>query len=257
MNGYSDYQTLQVRWEEQLCFIQLYRPNDKNTINETLIKECSEVIQECEAKAKIVVLEGLKEVFCFGADFNAMAETESSTVSSNPEPLYDLWLQLALGSFVSVAHVKGQANAGGMGFVASCDLVLADSHAMFSLSELLFGLMPACVLPFLIRKLGFQKAHAMTLMTKPVTAKEAFEWGLVDAYGENSAAVLGKHLRRLKCLNKTAITRYKRYMNTLDSTLLESKEKALSANLEVFNDTENRDKITRYIKTGKFPWELD
>jgi len=255
MNGSNNYQTLQVRWEEQLCFLQLYRPNDKNTINATMIKECTEVIQECEARAKIVILEGLKEVFCFGADFAAMAEADSLTPSSSPEPLYDLWLQLAQGSFVSIAHVQGQANAGGVGFVAACDLVLANNHTSFSLSELLFGLMPACVLPFLIRKLGFQKAHAMTLMTKPITVKEAFAWGLVDAYEENSDSLLRKYLLRLRRLNKTAITRYKRYMNTLDTTLADSKEKALAANLEVFNDVENRDKITRYIKTGKLPWE--
>ena len=164
--------------EEDLCFLQIYRPDDKNTINDTLVKECVQVIEECEIRAKIVVLEGLDEVFCFGADFGAMAQADSGASDSGPEPMYNLWLQLARGSFVSIAHVRGQANAGGMGFVAACDLVLADQTALFSLSELLFGLMPACVLPFLIRKVGFQKAHAITLMTKPVGVKDAMAMGI-------------------------------------------------------------------------------
>nr|WP_269820011.1 enoyl-CoA hydratase-related protein [Bacillus velezensis] len=42
----------------------------------------------------------------------------------------------------------GVANAGGIGFVAASDIVIADDTAVFSLSELLFGLFPAMVLPF-------------------------------------------------------------------------------------------------------------
>ncbi len=255
MSGSNNYQTIRVRWEEDLCFLQIYRPDDKNTINDTLVKECVQVIEECEIRAKIVVLEGLDEVFCFGADFGAMAQADSGAPGSSPEPMYNLWLQLARGSFVSIAHVRGQANAGGMGFVAACDLVLADQTALFSLSELLFGLMPACVLPFLIRKVGFQKAHAITLMTKPVGVKDAMAWGLVDDCEENSSALVRKHLLRLRRLNKTAIARYKRYINSLDTWLEDSKEKAMAANLEVFSDIENLNKIARYVKTGEFPWE--
>lgn len=255
MNGSHNYQTIRVRWENDVCFLQLYRPNDKNMINDVLVKECTHVIKECESMAKVVILEGLDECFCFGADLGAMAQEDFQTLSSNPEPLYNLWLQLARGSFVSIAHVRGQANAGGMGFAVSCDLVLADQTARFSLSELLFGLMPACVLPFLIRRVGFQKAHAMTLTTKPVGVKDALALGLVDGWEENSSALVHKYLSRLKCLNKTAITRYKRYMNSLDTLLEESKDRALAANMEVSIDMGNISRITRYIKTGKFPWE--
>lgn len=254
MNGLNNYQTLKVRWEDTICYIQMYRPQDNNTINDTLIQECSEAIDECQNKATVVVLEGLKETFCFGADFNAMAKANSEN-SASPEPLYDLWLKLAQSSFVSVAHVEGKANAGGIGFVAACDLVFASDKSVFSLSELLFGLMPACVLPFLIRKVGFQKAHAMTLMTKPVSVEEAHNWGLVDKYDANSSTLLRRSLLRLRRLNKNAIERYKRYMNALDTTLNDHKSKALNTNLEVFNDSENRAKIKRYIETGQFPWE--
>lgn len=257
------YGTLKIRFEEDLCWLQLHRPEAKNTINDILIDECRQVLDRCHQQAKIVILEGLPEVFCFGGDFQAMAAqvsvaplaTSGSDVTSDPELIYDLWRQLSTGPFVTLAHVRGQANAGGIGFVAACDLVLADSRAQFSLSELLFGLMPACVLPFLIRRMGFQKAHAMTLTTKPVGVEEAHRWGLVDAYAEDSQALLRQHLLRLRRLNKTAIQRYKTYINHLDSSLDEAKFKALAANREVFTDKDNLDKIARYVKTGQFPWE--
>ncbi len=258
MGMITNYEAIQVRFDEDVCFIQIHRPEANNSINDRLIEEFTEVLNRCEESVKIVVLEGLPEVFCFGADFKGIQETLDNAEQhqeQNPEPLYDLWLQLASGPFITIAHVRGKANAGGVGFVAACDVVLCEEKAIFSLSELLFGLMPACVLPFLIRRMGFSKANYMTLMTQPVSARQARDWGLVDAYEENSENLLRKHLLRFRRLSKKGISRYKRYMNTLDNFSMISKAKALEANREVFSDQNNLEKIARYVKTGQFPWE--
>ncbi|EDP94614.1 enoyl-CoA hydratase/isomerase [Kordia algicida OT-1] len=250
----TNYDTLQVKLKDEICFIQIDRPEENNTINDRLIHEFKAVLEVCETEAKIVVIEGLPEVFCFGADFKAINENTDNQ-EQNPEPLYDVWLQLATGSFVSIAHVRGKANAGGVGFVAACDIVLCEDKAVFSLSELLFGLMPACVLPFLIRRMGFAKANYLTIMTQPVNAQQALEWGLVDACEENSKNLLRKHLLRLRRLNKAGVARYKKYMNKLDSLPENSKSDAIAANIEVFSDEENVNKIKRFVNTGQFPWE--
>jgi polyketide biosynthesis enoyl-CoA hydratase PksH len=223
-----------------------------------LIDEFTKVLALCEESIKIVVLEGSPEVFCFGADFKGIQKNLTNVEKheeQNPEPLYNLWLKLAFGPYITIAHVRGKANAGGVGFVAACDVVLCEEKAVFSLSELLFGLMPACVLPFLIRRMGFSKANYMTLMTQPISAKQAHDWGLVDAYEEKSENLLRKHLLRLRRLSKTGISRYKRYMSTLDEVLVKSKSKALEANIEVFSDQNNMEKIAQYVLTGQFPWE--
>ncbi|SPF49154.1 putative polyketide biosynthesis enoyl-CoA hydratase PksH [Candidatus Desulfosporosinus infrequens] len=250
------YQTIQVRFQEPICFIQFYRPEANNTINDLLIKECLQVLELCEEAITVVVLEGLPEVFCFGADFQGIHERMVTGEQSvqNPEPLYQLWLKLATGPYITIAHVRGQANAGGVGFVAACDIVLADQTAQFSLSELLFGLFPACVLPFLIRRIGFQKAHYMTLMTQPILVQQAHSWGLVDAYDVQSESLIRKHLLRLKRLSKKGILRYKRYMSSLDA-LQQSKSLALAANQEVFSDPQNIEWILRFVDQRKFPWE--
>ena len=249
-----NYQTLKVRFEDKICFLQFHRPEANNTINGQLIDECIQVLAMCDETITIVVLEGLPEVFCFGADFQGMAD-EQQGGENNPEPLYDLWSKLATGPYVTIAHVRGKANAGGVGFVAACDIVLADQTAQFSLSELLFGLMPACVLPFLTRRMGFQKAHYLTIMTQPISVQQAHSWGLVDAYDDQSAGLLRRHLLRLRCLSKTGVSRYKRYMNKVNDVISNSKSAALAANKEVFSDSSNLEGIVRYVKTGQFPWE--
>jgi 3-carboxymethyl-3-hydroxy-acyl-[acp] dehydratase len=251
------YATLKVRFQDSTCFVQIDRPEANNTINGQLISECNDVLSRCEESATVVVLSGSPEVFCFGADFAALASTAAlaGRHDDGPGPLYDLWMRLATGPYVSVAHVRGKANAGGVGFVAASDIVLADGTAQFSLSELLFGLLPACVLPFLVRRIGFQRAHYLTLATQPVPAARACEWGLVDAVDADSEALLRRHLLRLRRLSRTAIRRYKAYMLRISQPLADLKAPAVAANLEVFSDPENLAGIARYVQHGVFPWE--
>jgi polyketide biosynthesis enoyl-CoA hydratase PksH len=257
MSGVMTYETIKVQFQEPICFLQIDRPQANNTINSQLVAECNEVLSACEDSTTVVVLSGSAEVFCFGADFKAIAGTSKTAQEQDPGPgpLYDLWLRLATGPYVTISHVRGKANAGGVGFVAASDIVLADETAQFSLSELLFGLYPACVLPFLIRRVGFQKANYFTLMTQPISAKQACEMGLVDAYEPVSEALLRRHLQRLRRLSKTAIRRYKTYLSRISVPLQNLKSPAVSANLEMFSDADNLQAITRYVERGLFPWE--
>lgn len=259
MAAADNYATIRVRVDEDIRFLQIHRPEAGNTIDERLISELTHALRACAGSAKVVVLEGLPDVFCAGADF---AELQSrfdagERAGQDPAPLYDLWHTLASGPFISVAHVRGRVNAGGVGFVAACDIVLAEIKATFSLSELLFGLMPACVMPFLARRMGFAKANYLTLMTQSIPATLALDWGLVDAVEEHSESLLRKHLLRLRRIDRGGIVRYKRYAAQLDESLRSARPKALEANMEVFSDPEILRNIARYVKTGAFPWERD
>lgn len=287
------YRTIRVRFQDSICFLQLHRPASNNTINGEMVEECRDVLARCEESATVVVIEGLPEVFCFGLDFQTVGQARGASAlrassgagalgegaaeavgaakfapttaplegaegaegAEGPEPLYDLWTQLAAGSFVSVARVQGKVNAGGVGFVAACDIVLSDESAVFSLSELLFGLMPAIVMPFLVRRVGFQRAHYLTLMTKPITARRAFELALVDDCDANIESLLRMHLLRLRRLSKAAVGRYKRYMGDVNDSLRQLRPLATRANRDVFSDPSNLEKITRFVQTGQFPWE--
>lgn len=250
------YQTIKVRFQGATCFLQLHRPEANNTINAQLVEECLHVLALCEESVSVLVLEGLPDVFCLGADFQGIrdAAVEGSGTQQRPGPLYELWTKLAQGPYVTVSLARGRTNAGGVGFLAASDIVLADQAAQFSLSELLFGLFPALVLPFLVRRIGYQKANYLTLMTHAVSVQQAQALGLVDAWDADPEALLRKHLLRLKCLSKTGVASYKRYMGALDPTVSLSRDLALEANRQIFSDPLNLQGIVRYVETGEFPW---
>ena len=135
------YETLQTRWQDSICFVQFDRPQANNTINQRLVEECHQVLDACERSATVVVFSGNAEVFCFGADFQDIRDrTENGRPpETGPDRLYDLWLRMASGPYIVVSHVRGQANAGGHGFVAASDVVQADDTARYSLSQLMCG----------------------------------------------------------------------------------------------------------------------
>lgn len=258
MPAVADYRSIRVRMDASVCTITLALPDEGNPISRVLVEEIGLALDAHEAQATVVVLEGSPEVFCIGADFKGMQrdmQAGSPLRDHVPEQTYALWRRLACGPFISLAYARGKVNAGGVGFVAACDMVLSDDTALFSLSEMMFGLTPACVLPFLARRIGLVKADYMTLSTQPVTAAQALAWGLVDACESDGTRLLRKHLMRLGRLRKPAILRHKQYSNQLDASLDTAMPLALQTNIAAFSDPVNLDNIGRYVATGRFPWE--
>ena len=254
--NHQNLKTLAVTVNEKVCRVQFNRPEAGNSINAQLVEEFDVITRYCaEAQngISILLLEGNSEVFSSGGDFNAAA---SGNTGPDAAQLYDIWHRMATGSFVSISLVEGRVNAGGVGFIAASDIVLAGPSATFGLSEMLFGLFPACVLPFLIRRIGRQKAHYMTLMTKTLDAQEALSWHLVDQTSDNTALLLRQHLTRLQRLDRQAITVYKSYITGIQSDDLQAAKKpAVDANQSMFANANIQANIKRYVNELKFPWE--
>lgn len=255
----SVLRTVRVRLDPPVCHLTLYRPDANNAINGEMIDECVRVVAACERDCTVLIIEGLPDVFCVGADFQAVrdqARSGGAVDSDAAARLYALWSAIASGAFVSVAHVRGQANAGGVGFAAACDIVLADSNAWFSLSEMLFGIYPACVLPFLIRRIGVQRANYMTLSTQPVQSDLACQWGLVDAHHANSEVLVHRHLSRLKRLSKESLRHYKHYLQRIADDPADVAATAVASNRAMHTLPGVVEGIAKFVETGRLPWEV-
>lgn len=126
------------------------------------------------------------KAFCLGMDLDKLGESlNSSSEQDNRRAAVQAYGTLleCIGSCAKpvVALVGGPVKAGGIGLVAACDIVLASSSASFELSEVLFGLIPANVLPYLLsRRMGVQKARYLILSAKCLDGSEAQNCGLVD-----------------------------------------------------------------------------
>ena len=252
------YETIKIEEQRNVLTLRIFRPEANNSINTTLVKELMAILNHYETipGIKVIVLEGMPDNFCTGMDFKAINAGDPDTLAdTDPNGYYEILKHFSMCSKVIISKVEGKVNAGGIGFVAASDIVIADEKATFGLSEALFGLLPACVMPFLIRRIGYQKALWMTITTQAISSQRAHQIGLVDELSSNANDTLRKSLLRLTKLDVDTIKDLKDYMSKLwiinDQTQLIAVNKIAS----LLNSEKVQSNIINFIQNGKFPWD--
>ena len=103
------YQTLRIREQPGVRFIQLYRPEAHNALNDTLIQELTSILTvlDEDTSVNVVVLEGLPEVFCSGMDFQEYIHGNGGEEGRMMDA-FALFRQLTTSSKIIVAKVEGK-----------------------------------------------------------------------------------------------------------------------------------------------------
>jgi enoyl-CoA hydratase/carnithine racemase len=86
-----------------------------------------------------------------------------------------------------IAEVAGVATAAGCQLVATCDLAIAAHEATFATPGVRIGLFCSTPMIALTRAIGRKRALEMLLTGKPITARTAADWGLINAVVDRSA----------------------------------------------------------------------
>lgn len=183
MGPEKTYETILFSVTDEVARITLNRPKLRNAFNEVMLGELLDVLSKILARedARVVVLTGSGTCLCAGADLNWLKRDLSYDENVKEflhlaEVLYRIY---SLPKPV-VARVNGPAIGGGIGFVATCDLVVAVDTAKFSFSEVRIGVVPACISPYLVRRVGEKACREFFLTSERLTADKALSCGLVN-----------------------------------------------------------------------------
>ena len=181
----TSFQTIEVRREDKVAWISLNRPDVRNAFNEVMIGELIQAIdavQEDDA-VRVVVLTGKGKAFCAGADLNWMKKMKAFTYEENLKDaleLAELMFRLYHLPKPTIARVNGASIGGSNGLVAACDIAIASHRAEFSMSEVKIGLVPACIGPYVLKKVGENACRALFLTGERISADQAKAAGLVN-----------------------------------------------------------------------------
>jgi methylglutaconyl-CoA hydratase len=80
----------------------------------------------------------------------------------------------------TIARVQGAAYGGGVGLVACCDIAVASADAVFCLSEVKVGLIPATISPYVVRAIGQRASRRYFTTAELITAEKAHALGLIS-----------------------------------------------------------------------------
>jgi methylglutaconyl-CoA hydratase len=164
--------------------ITLARPERHNAFDAAMIAELSAAFEQvaADSSARVVLLEASGASFCAGADLTWM---KASAAYSRDENQRDAMALATLMERVDrcpcpvIAVVQGAAYGGGVGLIAACDIAIGARSAMFALSEVRLGLIPAVVSPYVVAAIGARASRRYFLTAERFSADEAWRLGLL------------------------------------------------------------------------------
>jgi enoyl-CoA hydratase/carnithine racemase len=205
------YDTLLVDIRDGIARVTLNRPDVRNALNQTMLRELDAALGalERDPAARVIVLSGAGDkAFCAGADLKSVGD-RGTTLQARESfgGLARILEAIPRMRIPVIAQVHGFALAGGCGLAAGCDIVVAADDAVFGLPELKVGLVPAIVMAPILRSVGRKRGLLMILSGEQIPAREAYEMGLVSRLvprGSLSEAV-SDLARALAGLSPTAV----------------------------------------------------
>ena len=204
MNSFS---TIEFERQADLGIVWLNRPEIHNAFNEVMIQElidCFEMINRME-DVRIVILRGRGKSFCAGADLNWMRGVAQYTFEQNFKESLNLskcFFTIYTCTKPTIAVVHGAAIGGANGLLAACDIAIAEDNATLSLSEVKIGVVPACISPYVTKRVGEYGSRELMLTGRRIRGKEAEHYRLVNK--SLPAEELEAHLQSLIDLLRTS-----------------------------------------------------
>lgn len=164
--------------------VTLNRPEQHNAFDDGMIAELIELLGQLEQddRVRVLVLRAAGKSFSAGADLNWMRRMADYDLARNTDDamqLAELMRRLNCFPKPTIALVQGAAYGGGVGLIACCDIAIASKQALFCLSEVKLGLIPAVISPYVIEAIGARAARRFMLTAERFSAEQACRLGLV------------------------------------------------------------------------------
>jgi methylglutaconyl-CoA hydratase len=180
-----NYQTLTFDRADGVARITFSRPEIHNAFNAQMIEELYELFDRLnrDRSVRVVILTGEGKSFCAGADLNWMRAVKDYSYEKNFSEslkLAEVFHLIYSCPRPVIGRINGAAIGGGTGFVAVCDIAIASTSAVFSFSEVKIGVVPACISPYVIKRVGEGRAREFFLTGERLSAEQALQSGLIN-----------------------------------------------------------------------------
>nr|WP_082973328.1 crotonase/enoyl-CoA hydratase family protein [Mycobacterium sp. E2327] len=172
-----------VEHRGNVMVITINRPEARNAVNAAVSIGIGDALEQAQhdPDVRAVVITGAGDKsFCAGADLKAISRRENLYHPEHGEWGFAGYVHHFIDK-PTIAAVNGTALGGGTELALASDLVVADERATFGLPEVKRGLIAAAGGVFRIMdQLPRKVAMELLLTGEPITASDAFEWGLIN-----------------------------------------------------------------------------
>jgi enoyl-CoA hydratase/carnithine racemase len=178
------YETLKIAREGSIAILSFNRPEAMNALSTQTARDLLAALEQLEQDsgvfAVVLTAEGDK-AFCVGADLKERKNMSREDMKRQRALFVRTFTAVAEFAKPLVAAVNGFALGGGCEFALCCDFIIASEKAAFGLPEVGLAIIPGGggtqLLP---RVIGRNKAKELIFTGRRISAREAYELGLVN-----------------------------------------------------------------------------
>jgi methylglutaconyl-CoA hydratase len=241
----------------------LNRPEKHNAFDDKIIADLLQFLDNIEDddSIRVLVLRAAGKSFSAGADLDwmrRMADYDFEQNLADARQLARLMYRLNRFNKPVIALIQGASFGGGVGLIACCDIAIASSDAIFSLSEVRLGLIPSVISPYVIAAIGSRAARRYFLSGERFDAACALQLGLIHEVVESETleASLGQCIDALLISGPGAQTAAKLLIQqvqgrAIDESLIEETARRIA---EVRACDEAREGLSAFLEKRKPDW---
>jgi enoyl-CoA hydratase/carnithine racemase len=200
--------------DDRIAVLTLDSPANRNALSRRLVADLAAQLAEAGADESLhgVLLRSSHPVFCAGADLKEAATVDMVEVARG---IIALQRSIAALPVPVVCRLDGPVRAGGLGLVASSDIVVCRDDVTFALTEVRLGLAAAVISIPLRARISPRAASDWFLTGRSVDADEAREQGLVTSVvpADEVDAVTARVLDDLRAGARQGLVEAKRLLN--------------------------------------------
>lgn len=208
---------VRLELHDGIATITLDSQHNRNALSRRLVAELADRLDRAEtASARAIVLRHEGPAFCAGAD---LKERSAGDGPADSTPFVDVMRRLMDMPRPTIAAVEGAVRAGGIGLMASCDLVVVRDDVSFALTEVRIGVAAAIISVPILRRVPSGKIAAAMLTGETFSAEAAREMGLVTHVTDDVSATVAALCDGVSAGAPRAVAETKRMLNrvpTLD-----------------------------------------
>ena len=255
------YKTIETTIDNGVLTIWLNRPDLHNAFNETMLRELTDCVETIDPQFLCVILRGKGKSFCAGVDLNWMKAVSQNSYEQNYSEsllLSKCFLAIYTCPRPTLAVVHGVALGGANGLLSACDLAYCSDDATFSLSEVKIGIVPACISPYVIKRVGEFGARELMITGRRIRGKEAEHFRLVNK--SVPAEKLEETLREVVDLLRTSGPRAMGHCKSLihdvanKLTLMEAYDYTARMIAEIRASEEGQEGMNAFLEKRKPNW---
>jgi enoyl-CoA hydratase/3-hydroxyacyl-CoA dehydrogenase len=176
-----DESPVKLETRDEVAIAWLDRP-PMNAISPELVqalRKAWDAVTEGGGVRALIVASANPMVFCAGADIKGFTKMDESAGRELLDQMHALMREMETSSIATIAAVNAVAFGGGCELAMACDFRIAAEAATFGQPEINLGIMPGFGgTQRLPRLVGEGKALEMNLIGDPISAGEAYEYGL-------------------------------------------------------------------------------